>query len=381
MLRKHLKFFQDPHIDYPIYDFNLNFSAYIKQSEEIIRKTRQDLGQDHESIIKNNAPFELQPHHSKPQSAALLIHGLLDSPFIMRDIGNYLQSQGLLVRSIMLPGHSTVPGALLNTDYTEWLQAVQYGVGTLKRDGVEKIFLVGFSTGADLSICHAVNDPAIAGIIMIAPALKINSPFAFMSNWYRAFNWAGDRTKWFFISEEFDSVKYQSVTFNAIYQVYRLGLLLQKISPEKLAHCPLLMALSYEDKIVCSKMNMEYFQKTTHPLTRILVYSNKSLKFSDKRIILRNSVYPDMNILNFCHITLPVSPDNPHYGKDGDYILASHLEKNVRYGAFDKLDMCFYNTLRKMHLSPYRYERLTFNPDFEFMKNQMGDFILKALDL
>lgn len=371
MLRKYPKIFQDPRIDYPIYDVNLNFIDYIKQSEKIIADTRQDLKQHPELTIQNNAPFEFKPNQSNPNCGALLIHGLLDSPFIMRDIGRHLQTEGLLVRSIMLPGHSTVPGALLNTDYAEWLQAVNYGVATLKQD-VGKIFLVGFSTGANLAIYHALQNPGIAGLILLAPAFKINSPFAFMSKWMRRLH---ERAKWFYVGEEFDYVKYQSVTFNAIYQVYQLGKELQKTGLEKLSGCPLLMILSEEDKIVCSQTSMKYFNQTTNPSNHALVYSGKPLHFADPRILLRHSRYPDKNILNFCHISLPTAPDNPHYGKDGDYILASRLEKNVKYGAFDKVDTFFYNMLRQMKLTPFQYQRLTFNPDFAFMQNQIGNFI------
>jgi len=370
MLRKHPKIFQDPHIDYPIYDFHLDFSDYIKQSEQIIANTRQDLQQHPELTIKSNTPFELRPNNPNVKSGALLVHGLLDSPFIMRDIGDYLQSQGLLVRSIMLPGHGTVPGALLNVQYDEWLQAVNYGIATLKRD-VENIFLVGFSTGATVSIYSAMQNPDITGLVLIAPALKINSPFTFLSNWDRFVAKKWDRAKWFYLGEEIDYVKYQSLPFNAIYQVYQLGLALQKSDLKK----PLFMALSNEDKIVCSKTSMNYFQQNPNSLNRVLIYSSKPLFFSDERITIRNSAYPDMNILNFCHITLPVAPNNFHYGKEGDYVHASHIQKNVRYGSFDKADSFFYDMLRRLKLTSFEYERLTFNPDFEFMQNQMGKFI------
>lgn len=371
MLRKYPKIFQDPLIDYPIYDLKLNFSEYIKQSEQIIANTRQDLKQHPELIIKNNAPFELKPDSPNPRFGALLIHGLLDSPFIMRDIGHYLRSQGLLVRSIMLPGHSTVPGALLNTKYAEWQQAIDYGVATLKED-VEKIFLVGFSTGGSLAISHAAKDPAITGVMTLTPAFKINSPFTFLSKWISQIN-IGDRAKWFSLCEEIDYVKYQSVTFNAIYQVYQLAFEIQNIA----LHCPLLMIVSDEDKIVCSQTSINYFQNTTNPLNKALFYSAHPKTFSDKRILVRNSVYPDMNIFNFCHITLPVAPDNFHYGKNGDYVLASHIKQNVRYGALDNLDMKFYRSLKQLNLTQFDYQRLTFNPDFEFMQNQIGDFIQK----
>jgi len=372
MLRKYPKLFHDPSIDYPIDDLHLPFADYIQQSEKIIAKTRQDLNLHPEQTIRNNSPFELKPDNPNPTSGALLVHGLLDSPFIMRDIGEALRAQGMLVRSIMLPGHSTVPGALLNTRYAEWLQAVNYGVATLKQD-VEKIFLVGFSTGGIIALHHAALDASIAGLILLAPAFKINSPFTFVSEWMNAWN-GPDRSKWFYLTKEIDYVKYQSVCFNAIHQVYQLGLLTRKMKTQ----CPQFMILTQQDKIICSRMAIDYFKQTTHPLNRAFIYSNKSLSFSDERIHVRTSLYPEKNIFSFCHISLPVAPDNSHYGEKGDYIDASHSEKNVKYGALDKMDIGFQNLLRQLHVSRFKYQRLTYNPDFAFMQNEIEDFIGKV---
>ncbi len=376
MLNKHPKLFQDPDIDYPIYDLHLDFQDYIIKSKSIIANTRQDLNKDNaELIIEANSPFELVPKE-KAKYGALLIHGLLDSPYIMRDIGQHLCAKGLLVRSILLPGHGTVPGALLNTDYTEWLQAVRYGIASLKQT-VENIFLVGFSTGASLSLYHAVEEPLISGIIMIAPAIKISSPFAFATNWYRSISWAWNRAKWFYIGKEIDYAKYSSVAFNAVYQVYRLASEVQKISSAKLASYPFFVTLSNEDKIVCSYASTEYFEQNKNPFNRMLMYSGKPLHFEDKRILVRNSLYPDLNILNFSHITIPVAPSNPHYGKNGDYPLASRVDKNIMYGAFDKIDVFYRNLLYNLKLSALQYQRLTYNPDFEFMMNEIEKFIFE----
>ena len=374
MLRKHPKLFQDPKIDYPIYDMNLSFADYVQKSTEIIAKTRQDLKYQAEQIIKVNAPFELRPA-KPPRYGALLIHGLLDSPFVMRDLGNSLREQGLLVRSIMLPGHSTVPGALLNTQYSEWSQAVEYGVNSLKAD-VEKIFLIGFSTGASLAICHAAKDPAIAGMILLAPAFKINSPLVFLTQWQHTLRLKWERTKLFVLREEHDYAKYQSVAINAIYQVYQLGLVTQQAP---LNTCPAFSILSYEDEIICSQASLYYLQRETHPLNRTLVYSGKPLNFANKQITVRSSANPAKGILNFSHITLPIAPSNSHYGQEGNYCLASHLQKNVKYGAFDKADIIFYDWLHRLDLTRYMYQRLTFNPDFGVIEREMKKFIEECL--
>src|SRR5438552_16089884 len=105
-----------------------------------------------------------------------MVHGLFDCPFVMRDVGEHLQKQNLLVRSHLLPGHGTVPGALLNVSYQDWINAANYAITNLSKD-VEKIFLVGFSTGASLMLYHALqqSNKNIAGLILLAPAIQLYS--------------------------------------------------------------------------------------------------------------------------------------------------------------------------------------------------------------
>src|SRR6185295_19892936 len=99
----------DPQIPYP-HDPNISFKESREQCKNLIAHYRLDLTQDSQKIIDANAPFELHPQ-TKPRYGALLIHGLLESPFHMQDIGKHLCTQGLLVRSLLLPGHGIVPGA------------------------------------------------------------------------------------------------------------------------------------------------------------------------------------------------------------------------------------------------------------------------------
>src|SRR5579862_8196736 len=111
MLQKQNKLYQDPQVSYPIDDLHLSFDDYIKKCKTIITENRQDLQNNAEKIIAANAPYELRPVNTgKIRRGALLIHGLLDSPFCVKDIANQLHAEGILVRAVLLPGHGTVPG-------------------------------------------------------------------------------------------------------------------------------------------------------------------------------------------------------------------------------------------------------------------------------
>lgn len=387
MFRKYPEFFQDPKIDYPINHSNLNFSDYINLNKQIIANHHFDLNHSIDLIIEANSPYELRPnppifsekHPDKIKYGALLIHGLLDTPFIMKDVGMSLQSQGMLVRSLLLPGHGTVPGALLNVSYKDWLKTIQYGVASLSKE-VEHILLVGFSTGAALSLYHSLQNPSqILGIIMASPAFKINSRFAFANNWHRTISWRHSRSKWLFIGQEFDYTKYRSIPFNAVSQVYKLTKAIKKIDHKKQPTFPLFMTLSFDDLIVSSKVSIEYFLGLKNPNNKMILYKTGSHNFNDSRIIVQNSSYPELRIINFSHISLLIAPNNPHYGKSGDYPFASRVDEqlNVTYSALDKPRAILYDRLYKLKLIPHRRERLTFNPNFDFMMGEMVDWIFK----
>jgi esterase/lipase len=372
------RLFVDSQLQHPIDDLSLSFTDYIARCKVLISQHRCDLNTaDAEKIITANAPFELRPQ--KPaQCGALLIHGLFDSPLMMRDIGLQLQAQGILTRAILLPGHGTVPGDLLHVDYHQWLQAVRYGIATFSKE-VKTLFLIGFSTGASLALYHTLqNTHGIAGVILLSPALKINSVFASLANMHQAFSRVWPRAAWFHQdkNEMLDYAKYYSIPFNAVYQVYKLT---QAIKKEKPATLPLLFALSQNDNTVCSNASLDYFHHQLHAKNHLLLYSNDATFATDPRITQRHTSYPLLRIRDFSHLSLPISPRNPHYGEEGDYRFASHIKTDDQtiYGEFSPSQIYFNEWLFKLKLSSHHYQRLTFNPDFDFLMRRMKQFIVE----
>jgi esterase/lipase len=384
--------FQDPCIKYPINNLELEFADYIAESRTIIENTRTDLSRypDPSVVIDANTPFELKPE--KPLSTttrygALLIHGLLDCPFIMRDIATTLQTQGLLVRSILLPGHGTRPSSLLNVKYQDWLQATHYGITSLAKE-VDKIFLVGFSTGASLALFHSLQATYdnIAGLILLAPAIQI-SPFSCMTNLPPKLDFLSKRLDWLHIVEENDYVKYQSMPFNAAYQVYLLTQEIKRISDVTFLKHPVFVGISADDMTVSSKATIKYFREHSPKHSRLVIYTNYFNRLHDTRILKRPASYPEMSIANISHVAIPTAPNNPHYGEQGDYVRASHIQANIRagkpivYGTLNNFANDMLNVLYRMGLHKREYVRLTFNPDFDFLAQSISRFIEKIISV
>lgn len=380
--------FQDPCIKYPIDNSELPFEKYIAECRQLIQQNRVDLALSPtpELIIDANTPFELRPDASnikKPNAGALLIHGLFDCPFIMKDIGKQLQSDGLLVRSILLPGHGTVPGGLLHVTYQDWIQATLYGIHSLSKE-VDKIFLVGFSTGASLALYHALQNtsPAIAGLVLLAPAIQI-SPLGCIANLPPKLSRISDRFNWLHQVTDNDYTRYQSVTFNSAYQIYLLTQKIKKLSENNFLRQPVFINISEDDQTVSSKATIQHFRQHALKESRLLVYTNHPDSIHDTRIIKRPAAYPEKNINSISHVAIPIAPNNPHYGVNGDYELSSHIEENCRtgnkniYGTQNNIAYEMMNVLYRAGLTRHQYQRLTFNPDFDFLAQSVSQFIKK----
>ncbi len=96
-----------------------------------------------------NRSFELVP--AEIRGAALLVHGLSDSPYSMRALADTLYAQGYYVLALRLPGHGTVPAALTEVSWRDWYAAVALAARYAASQAPGKPFIAaGHSTGAAL---------------------------------------------------------------------------------------------------------------------------------------------------------------------------------------------------------------------------------------
>ncbi len=355
----------------------LSFSSYIAETQKMIRQARLDLSSHEnihqEHIIAANSPFIFEPTKSSSiRRGILLIHGLYDSPFGMRDVGRQLQEQGFLVYGLLLPGHGTVPGDLLNIRYQEWIKAAHYGIKELTKV-VDQVYIGGHSTGAILALDQAINNSHIQGLILFAPALKFyGEGIIRLSVWFHLIDWAFNALKWYKRSPLKNYAKYESFCFNAGYQCYRLIQRTRRLLALNPQLPQLFIALSHEDEVIVTKAVYDFFSHYQNPQNRLLVYTKKPLHLPDPRIIERSSYFPEEKILDFAHTSIPNSPENPHYGRQGDYQEFIHYPHSVP----PKLGDIYLGSLQPTNLLHHVIQRLNYNPDFYGMMDE----IKNALD-
>jgi carboxylesterase len=107
--------------------------------------------------------------------SVLLVHGFSGTPFEMRYLGERLNAAGARVLGVRLAGHAGTPEDLGATTHDNWYESVIGGLEQLREYG-DPIVVAGLSMGALLSTRLALDQrEAIAGLVLLAPALFIDS--------------------------------------------------------------------------------------------------------------------------------------------------------------------------------------------------------------
>jgi len=175
-----------------------------------------------------NRSFELTAE--APVGGVLLLHGMSDSPYSLRAIGQSLNQHHFWVLGLRLPGHGTAPSGLLSIHWEDMAAAVRLGMAHLAAKlGEKPIHIIGYSTGATLALDFALDAldgrsaPVPASLVLISPAIGLH-PAAALAKWKRrlAILPGLGSLAWLVVEPEFDPYKYNSFATNAGEQVQRL---------------------------------------------------------------------------------------------------------------------------------------------------------------
>ena len=107
-------------------------------------------------------------------SGILLIHGYTATPAEMRPLGDNLADRGFSVLGPRLPGHGTTPEDLARVHWRDWVAHVQATCDEL-RSRCGRVFVCGESLGGVLALYLAETRSDLAGVIALAPALRVAS--------------------------------------------------------------------------------------------------------------------------------------------------------------------------------------------------------------
>lgn len=159
-----------------------------------------------------------------------MLHGLSDAPYSLEAIGRLLHERGFYVLWLRLPGHGTIPGALREVDWEDWMAATALALKHAADQAPGKpLYVAGYSTGAPLALLHvlrAMDDPALAmpsRLLLFSPAIGVSS-FAALANVGSLLSPLPglEKAAWLDVLPEYDPYKYNSFPVNAANQIYRL---------------------------------------------------------------------------------------------------------------------------------------------------------------
>ena len=179
-----------------------------------------------------NRTFQIAPPPEvEPRGAALLLHGLSDSPYSVRSVGELLAGEGFQAIGMRLPGHGTLPAALRDVSFKDWRAATRIGAleAAGRAAGSGKLILVGYSNGAALALDYTLNaldDPELPvpdTLIFLSPAFAVTR-LAGLARFQRFMSELPGLDKLAYNSTlpEYDPYKYNSFPIQAAEQIYRL---------------------------------------------------------------------------------------------------------------------------------------------------------------
>lgn len=173
---------------------------------------------------------------NKPKIGVLLLHGMSDSPYSLRSIGQLLHARGAYVIGLRVPGHGQAPSGLLDVEWEDMAAAVRLAMIELQQKSAGKpIYIVGYSNGGALAVQHTLDSLTneslviVDGLVLLSPEIGI-SKLAALAKWQeRLGHLLGlEKLAWNSILPEYDPWKYGSFALNAGKQAYRITQEIQK---------------------------------------------------------------------------------------------------------------------------------------------------------
>jgi alpha-beta hydrolase superfamily lysophospholipase len=327
-----------------------------------------------------NRSYVLEPAGT-PVGAVVLIHGLTDSPYSLRDIAELYRSHGFVAIGLRVPGHGTVPAGLTKADWPQWLAATRLAMREARRrvGPNAPIHMVGYSNGGALAVKYTL-DACEHNDLTMPSRLVLLSPMIGVTSFARFAGLAGlpallprfAKAAWLDLLPEYNPFKYNSFPVNAARQTYLLtdvihSQMLRMARDKQLGKLPPILAFQsvVDDTVSAPAVMRTLFAHVPDNGSEVVLFDvNRDHRFdsllkpssrlalsrmlppgpqaytstvignaaeNDDHAVARTTeagqtqpsttplsiLYPD-NIFSLSHIALPFPPTDPLYGTEPD---------------------------------------------------------------
>ncbi len=200
----------------------------------INRYSRGSLSDPERWPVNWNRSFELR--REEPRAGVLLLHGLSDSPYSMRALGELLHDHGAWVVGLRIPGHGTAPSGLVETRWQDMAAAVRLAARHVQDViGDKPLYIAGYSNGGALSVEYTLStldDPSLpkpSGVVLLSPEIGV-AGVAALAVWQgRLGHLLGlEKLAWNGLQPEYDPFKYGSFAVNAGDLAHRITVHIQE---------------------------------------------------------------------------------------------------------------------------------------------------------
>lgn len=311
----------------------------------------------------------------RPRGIAILVHGLSDTAFAMRDLAVSLSNLCFESRVLLLPGHGTRPADLMVVDHEDWLDHVEAAVLQAGREN-EVVVIAGFSLGAALAVTVAAEWPGqVDAVIGLSPAYRIESPLlARQARWIAAFRpWLRSGPR-----EEF--ARYEAMPTRGIASTSAvLRAMDASVRRQAGLQMPWLVVQSEDDEVVDVVGNRQFFAANARdPRSTFLNYfSVQPGATPGERVTWLAAADAELRVVGLSHLALHISPGNPHYGVSGNFrncgITPFRSEDEVR--SCRQAKRLWYGAGGQSPPAGEAGARATFNPHYPDLERRIGAFL------
>ncbi len=359
-----------------------SFDEYAETIQQEVAKARVPFAYaTREVMFASPAEFKPAAECDDTRGIVLLVHGLSDTAFSMRDLAKAVAQECYIARTTLLPGHGTRPGDLLTTRLSHWTDTVQYLIEQAAADH-DHVVVIGFSLGSLLVLTEALKaDSPIDAVVTLSPAFYLTT-----SPWAELTQWLHPVREWLDKEKPDDAYRYEAIPTIAVAQTIKAKKRFhQSIKQQGSVSIPWLLIQSDDDLVLRTGKNRRLFeQHANHNNSQSITYYGSAklddattTSEGDASIVNLAGFSERFKVSGLTHVAIHQSPENHHYGVDGEY-------RNCGSGGpRSRPDVRFCEQADELWLGPWNkeapddgaYGMSTYNPHFEDLSLRVSRFL------
>ena len=368
---------------------SLDFAAYRERAR--VRLAERSMRGRTAADIALNLPFERAAATDVPyRGRFLLLHGLNDSPAVWHDTADALVARGFDVRALLFDGHGSTPEDMLDVRWGTWLVEARRWLADWSPAGSDvPVRIGGFSMGGVIATLLALEEPRLAGLLLISPAYRSS-----LDRWLRFAGLYARFRPWVFggMILEDNPIKYNSIPVNSGWQFHLLTrALARRWRADDRIDVPALIVVSSEDSVVDVDYTRRLFRKRfVHPERALITYApgvgegdspavgptfDEVSRDAEAHEEVRDSRRPALRVLGQSHLSLTNAPANPLFGERGSVLVCNGNEYPVFMACMRSREH-WYGAQHTPSPDGTPVARVTWNPDWAHVLERLDEVLL-----